>query len=344
VVLLAVLATSPLHAQETVTLRGQLIDALTGAPVATADVRLADLDLRTTTDSVGRFFIARVPVGDHALTVRRIGYLELDTVVVAGSTPLHIRIIPAPVELEGVTAQNDFLKRRARKHALDMWWRSSRTWPIPERHFSSQEILASGIRDPLVFMREMARMSVTECFDMPGRKWCMWQPFQMSGKPRLANIRVNDRPLTGSLDSLAVWDMADIARVETFGARGERLVRVYTQDYLDELLPGPFARVQGAVTPITIVARADDDAGAGGMVHGVAVADTDAVGLTLIELLGPASERFNATRTRADGSFSLSVPGPGSYILRFMHELHGAMISPLFEVGAGERVEVRFGR
>lgn len=334
----------PLHAQGSVTLRGQLIDALTGGPVAAADLLLTDLDLRTSTDSVGRFFIPRVPAGNHALAVRRIGYLDLDTVVVAGEGPLAIRIVPAPVELEGITAPNDFLKRRARKHALDMWWRSNGFWPIPERHFSSQEILASGIRDPLVFMREVARMSVTECINMPGRQWCMWQPFQMAGKPRLASIRVNDRPLPGSLDSLAVWDMADIARVETFGARGERLIRVYTQDYLDELVPDLFGRVEGAVTPLTIVARAAHDTAAGGMVHGVVVEGTERMGFKLIELLGPASERFNAILTHSDGSFSLPVPGPGTYILRILHEVHGAMISPIFEVKAGERLEVRFGR
>ncbi len=86
VVLVSLLGSAPLSArrptypgettgQETVTIRGTVVDAGTRAPVADAQVFLVELARSVITAADGRFEFAGVKPGTHTLTVSRIGYI-----------------------------------------------------------------------------------------------------------------------------------------------------------------------------------------------------------------------------------------------------------------------------
>jgi len=51
------------------TVSGQLVDSLTGQPIAFAFVTLVELNLQTITDADGRFTLSGVPVGSYTLMV-----------------------------------------------------------------------------------------------------------------------------------------------------------------------------------------------------------------------------------------------------------------------------------
>lgn len=102
VLLQGVLASTAL-AQQPGTIRGRVVDAQTGTPVAAAQVSVIGTPLGTETDASGAFVIARVPAGPHTLLVKRIGRSpeRRDVTVVAGGTET------VTVALQAVTTSLD---------------------------------------------------------------------------------------------------------------------------------------------------------------------------------------------------------------------------------------------
>jgi hypothetical protein len=68
------------------TVRGTVIEARTGAPLAAVLVRVQDTNVETVSDAEGRFEIAGVPAGPHTLVVSVVGYglVRRDITVVDG--------------------------------------------------------------------------------------------------------------------------------------------------------------------------------------------------------------------------------------------------------------------
>ena len=62
-------------AQAEALVRGQVTDAATGRPLASADVRLLELARTTTTSPGGAFSMLGVPAGQYTLRIRYIGYV-----------------------------------------------------------------------------------------------------------------------------------------------------------------------------------------------------------------------------------------------------------------------------
>jgi TonB dependent receptor/Carboxypeptidase regulatory-like domain/TonB-dependent Receptor Plug Domain len=95
----------------TARLSGQVVDAVTGQPVAAAHVTIAGVPFRATTSLQGRFTIPAIPPGRYRVEVRRLGYkvFTRDDVVVdvavdvaVGATeaaPLTIALAPAAYQL-----------------------------------------------------------------------------------------------------------------------------------------------------------------------------------------------------------------------------------------------------
>ena len=84
-------------------LLGQVVDRTTGRPVATAALSIAGRPEVVESDRMGNFRIAAVPVGTHALDVRRLGYAPLRHSVEVNTgltTELEVGLVPEPVELE----------------------------------------------------------------------------------------------------------------------------------------------------------------------------------------------------------------------------------------------------
>lgn len=108
--LFAFLATQLLHAQDPRgTVRGLVVDALSGAPLPDAAVLLlpSDPPLGTTTDSLGRFTLREVPVGLYTLRVQRLGHGTLlvpELWVRSGKETVQaVTLEPASIGLETFT-------------------------------------------------------------------------------------------------------------------------------------------------------------------------------------------------------------------------------------------------
>jgi iron complex outermembrane receptor protein len=82
--LLAVLCAAPLHAQQTATVRGRVVDEATKQPLAGVQVNVAGRGALTQAD--GRYVITGVPTGSDTVRSRRIGYAPSRLVItVVGS-------------------------------------------------------------------------------------------------------------------------------------------------------------------------------------------------------------------------------------------------------------------
>ncbi len=95
-------------------LLGQVLDALTEAPVVTAAVSIRGRPAVVDTNRRGRFVLSGVPAGQHELEVRRIGYAPLRhsiTVDRGHTTEVEIGLVPAPVEMDPIVATATRLRR-----------------------------------------------------------------------------------------------------------------------------------------------------------------------------------------------------------------------------------------
>lgn len=97
------LVSAPALAQGILT--GSVVDASNGLNVTGASVRIDALQRSTTSDRTGRFQLVGLPAGEHAVTVRYLGYSPVtQTVTIADGdrTAIRIRIQPATTTLGAV--------------------------------------------------------------------------------------------------------------------------------------------------------------------------------------------------------------------------------------------------
>lgn len=84
---------APLPAQESGTVRGRVVSAATGEPLAGVSVRVEGTGLRAETDARGAFRLTGVPPGTHRLVARRLGLgAERRRVEVAAGTVAEVEI------------------------------------------------------------------------------------------------------------------------------------------------------------------------------------------------------------------------------------------------------------
>jgi len=84
---------------------GEVLDASTGLPVPGVLVEFVDLQLSTTTDSLGYFAFSAAALGEHVLSVGRLGYEGIEQrVLVQSGARFDIRIYPRPLQLQEVVA------------------------------------------------------------------------------------------------------------------------------------------------------------------------------------------------------------------------------------------------
>ncbi len=104
--LLTVLAAMPLAAAAQAPARviGHVVDAASGAPLASADVRLGDQHATTASD--GAFVLAPLTPGRGTLAIRRVGYApwaEVIDLVPGLDRTIVVRLSPLPLQLDSVT-------------------------------------------------------------------------------------------------------------------------------------------------------------------------------------------------------------------------------------------------
>ncbi|WP_420633284.1 carboxypeptidase-like regulatory domain-containing protein [Candidatus Palauibacter sp.] len=93
---------------------GSVLDALSERPVVAAAVSLAGRPQEAETDRRGGFLFDGVPIGDHWLSVRRLGYAPLRhrvTIARGATTEIEVGLVPDPVEMEPLVATAVRLRR-----------------------------------------------------------------------------------------------------------------------------------------------------------------------------------------------------------------------------------------
>ena len=109
---LLVIITNPAFAQASL-VRGNIVDAASGQPVAFASVQISGTGLGTISDENGFYSIPEVPTGDWVLQVRFLGYAPIDTAIAVEAGRIYYRriaLVPDAVELETI----DISARRER--------------------------------------------------------------------------------------------------------------------------------------------------------------------------------------------------------------------------------------
>lgn len=104
---LAVLGTSDTAAQERVTLRGRIVEAGAGTPVAGAEIRASCDDVTatpcqemTTTSAADGTWTIRLPAGAQGIVVQHLAYADASVHIAAlPAAPLTVRLTPRPVSL-----------------------------------------------------------------------------------------------------------------------------------------------------------------------------------------------------------------------------------------------------
>jgi hypothetical protein len=95
---------APLHAQTTGTIVGQVVDAATQEPLASADVTIEPLGRTTVTGEAGRFVLAGVPSGQYTVRVELLSYRPVITervdVRAGHRSNLTIELTAAAIEVE----------------------------------------------------------------------------------------------------------------------------------------------------------------------------------------------------------------------------------------------------
>jgi hypothetical protein len=107
--LCALLLPSAAFAQSA-TLRGRVLSASTGQPIANATLSLSAVARTTRTDSLGEFTLSGLPTGEQALLVQAVGYTPLRArVPLTAGAPieLDVDLDPLPPVLERVVTEAD---------------------------------------------------------------------------------------------------------------------------------------------------------------------------------------------------------------------------------------------
>ncbi|MXX72652.1 MAG: carboxypeptidase-like regulatory domain-containing protein [Gemmatimonadetes bacterium] len=99
---------APASASAQLKVEGEVLDAVTGVPVAGVIVHFPDLGLGTISDEMGYFAFNAVPRDSQVVATHHMGYRALlqEVPIVDGETWL-LKLTPKPVELDGVTVEAD---------------------------------------------------------------------------------------------------------------------------------------------------------------------------------------------------------------------------------------------
>ncbi|MFQ6675281.1 MAG: TonB-dependent receptor domain-containing protein [Fidelibacterota bacterium] len=138
-------AASFLPATETVSLRGKVVDQVSGKPVENANVILVGTELGDATDSDGRFDIEGVDPGRYRLRVTHIGYGEVEKGV---DVPPSGEVVIALEETFFQLGEVVITGTRTRK--------IHRNVPVATEVISRKDIVDSGARDMAELLEERA--------------------------------------------------------------------------------------------------------------------------------------------------------------------------------------------
>ncbi len=93
------------------TISGQVIDEVTGEPLAGANIYISKLEKGTITDLDGNFQLNNLPLGKHIILISSLGYTtRTDLINVPNNSKIIIKLRPSAIEMEAVIVSTPFHK------------------------------------------------------------------------------------------------------------------------------------------------------------------------------------------------------------------------------------------
>lgn len=212
------------HAQDQlqrVLLRGTVHDQDTFSPVSGVLVEVPGLDVATTTDSLGNFFLDLPSAPGYVLYVEQLGYASGRVPVFADDfhLPVFISIAPDPVMLEGLKVVVDRFGTRRRSSISAV-----RTIDLEDLAMWVGRDMFTVLRARIAFLRR-----------------CPRDPFQycVSSRGRTNRVRVciDEMPALGGVDQLAAYPPSHFHLIEVYD-RG-RSIRAYSRRFVNKLTRNP---------------------------------------------------------------------------------------------------------
>jgi hypothetical protein len=228
--LAAILAATPAAAQRA-TLRGQVIDAASGQPVAAAVIEVMPRRDRAVTDAQGRFTL-RTTLGDHVIMADALGYGSAVQPVTIGDPEVEVQIglDQDPVLLQGIVATASRLQSRRR------------AYPHAVRSLSAPQIAASAAPNMEMLVRERLGVFFTSCGGY-GRSGALGARTAHNawygGFARCIYSRGGTVPTRVYIDevrmsdasALALYNPREVAEVEVYQNGAQ--IRVYTRWFME---------------------------------------------------------------------------------------------------------------
>lgn len=189
-----------------------IVDAETETPLsgAYASVEASDWGSLTTDD--GRILLCGIGAGTHLVTVERLGYMTLESRVVANSSaePVTLSMQPDPVLLEGLEIVTDRFERRRRAVATAV------------RAYDEEDLANSVYWSAAEFVDSRLGVTTAPC----GIQRCVYS----RGRMVIPSVYLNEFPLTGGWVELELIPTSQLYMVEVYG--WGRHIRAYTHGFM----------------------------------------------------------------------------------------------------------------
>jgi len=220
---LALYAAPALRAQQppapaSVRVSGEVLDAVSGAPVAEAAITLPDLGRSVFTDEKGQFTLRGIPRGPQRWVVTRLGYAawEQEVDVRQDGAAFTARILPRPEVLEGITVMVDRFETRRRSAATSV--------RVAER----RDILTSAASNAMELIPSRVGLTVIPCSTAESDMMCAWV------RGRLTRPRVYvDEQAPGYLEHLLTYQPHEMHVIESY--YGGEVIFAYTTQFVERL-------------------------------------------------------------------------------------------------------------
>jgi hypothetical protein len=242
-----VLLPAALAAQAKATVRGRVLEAASGNPVAGAFVSFPELRKRAYTDRTGTFTITDVPTGPQRMEVRQLGFQTAGaSVAVPAADSLTVRLDADPVTLQGITAQVDRMEYR-RIHST-----------LASSSYDEHRMAVFGHPNPVDFLRNVANLRIAPCSgsDLYGGAFARGECVRARGGMERVQLVLDEHVERGGIDMLNAMPLQEIYRIEVY--EGGALVVVYTKQFMQGIL-----RTHRELHPINAFRRMTESAGQG---------------------------------------------------------------------------------
>jgi hypothetical protein len=206
----------------------EVTDAVSGAVMSGARVRLVEAGRAALTGPDGRHRFTAVPIGQAFLTVDQYAFggvgvmLELSP----GGGEVQIALEPRALEIEGLEVVTDRIR------SFDRQLRRRRNGTaVSTRVFDQERLLSSGSFDMIEFLEVEPGLRIADC----GAYYCVVR----RGRLEVPQVYIDEVPIFRGMDQLRFYQPHELHLVEVY-AQG-REIRAYTHQFMERMVRRPMA-------------------------------------------------------------------------------------------------------